>query len=184
MHEKKKLINDSFQPLESLAVNLRKQNSSNKFSVSQSMVLTDQINKWLYPLSACRCRMSRLTLGQKKFGWIKINQLLPNREHFKLPYGRTGSISADKLYESSCSSCFHYFRAYRRLVPFSNPINYQQQFLQYYPTNVQICFPIKAQRCLTFSCLNRSELLSFTTVSPTKEWNNSVLVSEAKFFKA
>ena len=41
MHEKKKLINDSFQPLESLAVNLRKQNSSNKLSVSQSMVLTD-----------------------------------------------------------------------------------------------------------------------------------------------
>ena len=42
---KKKLITDSFQPLESLAVNLRKQNSSNKLSVSQSMVLTDQINK-------------------------------------------------------------------------------------------------------------------------------------------
>ena len=58
MHEKKKLITDSFQPLESLAVNLRKQNSSNKFSVSQSMVLTDPINKLLYPLSARRCRMS------------------------------------------------------------------------------------------------------------------------------
>ena len=58
MHEKKRLLTDSLQQLESFSVLI-------KFSVSQSMVLTDPINKLLYPLSARRCRMSSWALGRK-----------------------------------------------------------------------------------------------------------------------